>query len=111
MDQETARLWVTGDHLSHSRFEVAARLLIVPSVGSRRKALQPKRCSSRMANVAARVAGTLGEENGLNMSLEKIKIQGGCRRLGERHGRGNSQQRKSHRSARNPLLPDYIPGI
>ena len=77
VNQKGASLRVAGNYFMLGRFKVAVRLLVVPSGGARRKALQPKRGPGRMANVAARVARTLGEKDGLHARLEKLKIQRG----------------------------------
>ena len=101
--QKVASLRVAGNDLPLSRLKVEARLLVVPSGGTRRNSLQPKRRANRMANVAARVARTLGQKDRLNASLKELEIQsrchaGGRRRLRERRSRRDSQKHKSHRS-------------
>lgn len=106
--QEMASFRVAGNYFALSSFKIAVRLFVVPSGGAWRKALQPKRGPSRVANIAACVAGTLGQKNGLHASLKKLKIQRGChpgrrRRLRDRPSHRDNQKYKSHRKL-VPLL-------
>ena len=81
--QQAAGLPIAGDHQAFHGIEVAPRLLVVPRGGAWGEALQAKSGPGGMADVAACVAGTLGEKDRLDASLEELEVES-RRRLGLR---------------------------
>src|SRR5689334_4712900 len=105
MHEQAAVGWITWRHQGRDGLEVAARLLFVPELLAGGKFLQAERIVALgMADIAARMAGALLEEDRLDPRLEELVVE--RRRRLRRDGRS-----KRDINGRRHCCIDYQPPV